>query len=162
MHRLNHACQHAAIVCHWSDLAARGVSSTPDVRAEHSQLAHTIPVDAHNKHSGAASSRRSKGQHIDVKRIAAARALCSCDGHAVHPMAKSVSGRDGQQLVVHSGVVLLLLSANAAADGDQRLHVTSGTYQRAATSIVATPRPGLHICRYVPFTVKRMSMCHDR
>ena len=61
----------------------------------------------------------------------------SCDGHAGHAMAKFVSARDGQELVVHFRPVQQLLCANAAGCGDERLHVTSGIL--ALTGIVMRP-----------------------
>ena len=76
------------------------------------------------------------GEHV-AKRTAAARALHSCDGHAGHAMAKFVSARDGHQLFVDFRPVLLLLCANAAGCGDERLHVTSGITEHRAGGVDA-------------------------
>ena len=96
------------------------------------------------------------GEHV-AKRTAAARALHSCDGHAGHAMAKFVSARDGQELVVHFRPVQQLLCANAAGCGDERLHVTSGIDGHRHATIVVVARLQQYIYVVRNFTVKRMS-----
>ena len=75
-------------------------------------------------------------EHV-AKRTTVAGALCSCDGHAGHAMAEFVSARDGHQLFVDFRPVLLLLCANAAGCGDERLHVTSGITEHRASAVDA-------------------------
>ena len=81
----------------------------------------------------------------------------SCDGHAGHAMAKFVSARDGQELVVHFRPVQQLLCANAAGCGDERLHVTSGIDGHRHATIVVVTRLQQYIYVVRDFTVKWMS-----